>query len=84
MLLPLVLQRVRPPSSPVSVPWVEESMEGTGGRRPGFPGWDRGRGHTRSPGAGTLSWGRLVADFQSLSSRIRVQRGNRMEIPSAV
>lgn len=43
-----------------------------------------GTGHTHSPGGGTLSWGRLVADFQSLSSRIRVQRGKRMDIPSAV
>lgn len=40
--------------------------------------------YTYSLRAATLSWGRLVADFQSLSSRIRVQRGNRMEIPSAV
>ncbi|TNN31546.1 hypothetical protein EYF80_058301 [Liparis tanakae] len=32
----------------------------------------------------TFSWLRLVAVFQSLSSRIRVMRGKRMEIPSAV
>lgn len=32
----------------------------------------------------TLSWCRLVAVFQSLSSRIRVIRGKRMDIPSAV
>lgn len=31
-----------------------------------------------------FSCGRLVADFQSLSSRMRVQRGKRMEMPSAV
>lgn len=32
----------------------------------------------------TLSWGKLVALFQSLSSRICVMRGNRIEMPSAV
>lgn len=32
----------------------------------------------------TLSWCRLVAVFQSLSSRIRVILGKRMDIPSAV
>lgn len=48
------------------------------------PRWDSGVGTPTGPSAGTLSCGRLVADFQSLSSRIRVQRGNRMEIPSAV
>lgn len=32
----------------------------------------------------TLSRSRSVADVQSLSSRIRVTRGKRMDIPSAV
>lgn len=54
--------------------------------RPESQGCEAGTGveDTRAREAGTLSWGRLVADFQSLSSRMRVQRGKRMEIPSAV
>ena len=66
---PVAVRSPTCPCCPVSVDWGKEQV-GTVGAR------------TRA--AGTLSWGRLVADFQSLSSRIRVQRGNRMEMPSAV
>lgn len=42
--------------------------------------------HAPHPKAGcpTLSWCRLVALFQSLSSRMRVMRGKRIDMPSAV
>lgn len=87
MLLPLALQQFGLPSCLALSRWngrkkTQEVRRGQTLKVPRLGSW--GRGYTCHLRASTLSWGRLVADFQSLSSRIRVQRGNRMEIPSAV